>query len=67
MRGRRRGHTSLKWVAESTFRTGCMSASRTMTAISLPEYLPLAPRPLDARVDDKSAHPSVSSARCWKS
>jgi hypothetical protein len=30
-------HTSLKWVALSTFRTGCIKASRTTTEISEPE------------------------------
>lgn len=31
--------TGLKCVADSTFRTGCMRASRTTTAMSDPEYL----------------------------
>ncbi|KAG6329623.1 hypothetical protein ID866_9467 [Astraeus odoratus] len=33
------GGAGLKWVAEITFRTGCMRASRTTMAMSEPEYL----------------------------
>lgn len=31
-------HTCLKWVADWTFLTGCIRASRTIILISAPEY-----------------------------
>jgi hypothetical protein len=52
--------TGLKWVAARTFRTGCIRASRTTTAISLPEYLNIS-------YSDWLTYPSVSSAKEVKS